>query len=302
VAISVEGRGSAESLLQEADRAMYHAKAGGGDDAEVFDEVLGLRVQQRSVTRRMIEAALSDGRVVAHYQPIIDLRTGGVVGFEALARITAVDGSLISPDAFIPGAEESGLIIPLDRHVLDLACRAIRDWAPPGIQPSVAVNMSARQFERGDLPEILRAELESTGLDPISLHLELTETAILDLRPDLLAQLGRITDLGIQVGLDDFGTGHASLTHLCRMPLTFVKIDQTFVQGLETGGNDERVVSAVIDLAANLGLRSIAEGVESTEQAERLRQLGCDEAQGYLFARPVTMSEVSSAMQGTAWA
>ena len=147
----------------------------------------------------------------------------------------------------------------------------------------------------------MRDGSSTTGLDPSSLHLELTETAIIDLHPDILRQLGRIRDLGVQIGLDDFGTGYASLTHLRRLPLTFVKIDQSFVQGLGTDREDERIVSAVVDLAANLGLRSIAEGVETEDQLDRLRELGCDQAQGYLFARPMPPREIPAALAHCAW-
>jgi EAL domain-containing protein (putative c-di-GMP-specific phosphodiesterase class I) len=161
----------------------------------------------------------------------------------------------------------------------------------------VAVNLSSRQFEPGDLAVLVRERLERTGLDPSRLHLELTETAVMDLHPDVLSQLRGIRDQGVEVGLDDFGTGYASLTHLRRLPLTFVKIDQSFVQGLGTDHEDEGIVSAVVDLAANLGLRSIAEGVETTDQLERLRELGCDQAQGYLFARPLPPDEVPRAIQ-----
>ncbi len=166
---------------------------------------------------------------------------------------------------------------------------------------TVAVNLSARQFEPGDLPAVVSATLAQTGLDPACLHLELTETAIIDLRPDILQQLGSIRDLGVQIGLDDFGTGYASLTHLRRLPVTFVKIDQTFVQGLGVDDEDERIVAAVVDLAANLGLRSIAEGVETDDQLDRLRELGCDQAQGYLFARPLPPSDVTAAIAHAAW-
>ena len=166
---------------------------------------------------------------------------------------------------------------------------------------TIAVNLSSRQFEPGDLPRIGRATLDQTGLDPSCLHFELTETAIIDLRPDILQQLGRIRDLGVQIGLDDFGTGYASLTHLRRLPVTFVKIDQSFVQGLGVDQEDERIVAAVVDLAANLGLRSIAEGVETDDQLVRLRELGCDQAQGYLFARPLPPNDVLTAIQHAAW-
>ena len=138
-------------------------------------------------------------------------------------------------------------------------------------------------------------------MDARHLHLELTETAIMDLGTETLEQLGHLRDLGVQIGLDDFGTGYASLTHLRRLPLTFVKIDQTFVRGLETDGEDQRIVSAVVDLAAHLGLRSIAEGVETRAQLDRLRQLGCDQAQGYLFARPMPDRDVATTIAHLAW-
>jgi EAL domain-containing protein (putative c-di-GMP-specific phosphodiesterase class I) len=166
---------------------------------------------------------------------------------------------------------------------------------------SVAVNLSAHQFEPGDLTTLVRERLEQTGLDPMCLHLELTETALMDLQPEVLQQLGHIRDLGVEIGLDDFGTGYASLTHLRRLPLSFVKIDQSFVQRLETDHEDERIVAAVVDLAANLGLRSIAEGVETKGQLDRLRQLGCDQAQGYLFAPPLPSSDVPTAIEHSAW-
>jgi diguanylate cyclase (GGDEF)-like protein len=304
IAVSVGGRGTAEILLNEADTAMYQAKSLGGGRAEVFDAALGRQVQQRSIARRMLQAALDDGRIVVHYQPVIDLSTGAVAGFEALARIAGHDGSILAPASFIPVAEDSGLVVPLGAQVLGLACQEARRWQPtehPDGRLTVAVNLASRQFERGDLTAIVQGRLEHTGLDPACLHLELTETAILDLHPDILRQLGRLRDLGVQIGLDDFGTGYASLTHLRRLPLTFVKIDQSFVQGLGSDQEDERIVSAVVDLASNLGLRSIAEGVETNDQLDRLREFGCDQAQGYLFARPLPPNDVPTALQRSTW-
>jgi EAL domain-containing protein (putative c-di-GMP-specific phosphodiesterase class I) len=165
----------------------------------------------------------------------------------------------------------------------------------------VAVNVSARQFESGDLTSILRRTLEETGLDATRLHVEITETAIMNLRPDILKQLGEIRELGVEIGLDDFGTGYASLSHLRRLPLSFVKIDQSFVQGLGTDEGDERIVSAVVDLAANLGLRSIAEGIETKDQLDRVRAFGCDQAQGYLFARPLAPNDLPTAIHDETW-
>jgi len=303
ISVSVGGRGTAETLLKEADTAMSQAKSRGGGHAEVFDAVLGRQVQQRSIAQNMLQSALDDRRIILYYQPVIDLPTGSVAGFEALARIVQRDGSLVSPAAFIPVAEHSG-VVPLGAQVLEMACREAPRWQPLGLPQrrlTVAVNLSSRQFQGGDLTADVRRTLEQTGLDPSCLHLELTETALIDLDPDFLAQLGRIGDLGVQIGLDDFGTGYASLIHLRRLPLTFVKIDQSFVQGLGTDQEDERIVAAVVDLAANLGLRSIAEGIETQHQLDRLRELGCDHAQGYLFSRPVPAGDIPTAIQRPAW-
>jgi predicted signal transduction protein with EAL and GGDEF domain len=299
IAVSVGGRGTAETLLHEADTAMYRAKSRGGARSEMFDAALGRQATERLRARSTLDAALDEQRVAVHFQPLIDLSSTQVTGFEALARIAERDGSMLPPGEFIPVAEDTGRVVPLGAKVLTLACEQAQRWQPPAIADrglTVAVNLSSRQFGCGDLSSVVNRTLEQTGLAPSCLHLEITETAIMDMHPDILRQLGRIRDLGVEMGLDDFGTGYASLTHLRRLPLSFVKIDQSFVQGLGTDDEDERIVSAVIDLAANLGLRSIAEGVETAEQRDRLRDLGCDQAQGYLFGRPMPSGEVPAAI------
>jgi diguanylate cyclase (GGDEF)-like protein len=300
ITVSVGGRGTAETLLHEADTAMYRAKSLGGGRAEMFDAALGRQAKQRASARRTLDAALDERRIAVHFQPLVNLSSGRIAGFEALARIAERDGSLLPPADFIPVAEDSGLVVPLGEQVLALACQEARGWQPAGVADrslTVAVNLSPRQFGPGDLTEIVQQTLERTGLAPSCLHLELTETAIMDLHPDILRQLERIRGLGVEVGLDDFGTGYASLTHLRRLPLSFVKIDQSFVQGLGIELEDARIVSAVVDLAANLGLRSIAEGVETAAQRDWLRDLGCDQAQGYLYARPMPSSRVPAAIR-----
>lgn len=301
IAVSTAGDGTAETLLKQADIAMYLAKSHGGGRAEVFDAALGRLASQRAESRRTLEAALDQHRVIAFYQPILDLATGRPAGFEALARITAADGSIVPPSEFIPIAEDTGLIVPLGAEILGLACHEACRWsdiAAGGREVSVAVNLSSRQFESGALPAAVRSHLRSSGVAPHRVHLELTETATIDLRPQVLSQLASIRELGVEIGLDDFGTGYGSLTHLRRLPLTFVKIDQSFVRGLGSSPEDERIVSAVVKLAANLGLRSIAEGVETAEQLAFLRNLGCDQVQGYLFARPMRPTDITSATFG----
>jgi diguanylate cyclase (GGDEF)-like protein len=303
IAVSIGGRGTAEILLNEADKAMYQAKSLGRGRVEVFDAALGRQVQRRSTAQRKLQSALDDRRVIAYYQPVVDLSSGHVVGFEALARIAEQDGSILPPIDFISVAEESGLVVPLGQQVLEMACEEIGHWAPSDSSAhlTIAVNLSARQFEPGDLTDVVHETLEHNGVDPENLHLELTETAIIDLRPEILHQLKLIRDLGVQIGLDDFGTGYASLTHLRSLPLSFVKIDQTFIHGIGQDQSDERIVAAVVDLAANLGLRSIAEGIETSDQLIRLRELGCDQGQGFLFARPLPPNDVSPALLNSAW-
>lgn len=300
ISVSVGGRGTAETLLHEADTAMYRAKSLGGGRAEMFDAALGRQARQRASAQKTLESALQERRIVIHFQPLVDLGSGRITGFEALARIAERDGSILPPAAFIPIAEDSGLVVPLGAHVLAQACEEARRWESAGIDAcrlTVAVNLSARQFGPGDLTEVVQHTLQRTGLAPSCLHLELTETAIMDLHPDIVRQLQQIRDLGVEMGLDDFGTGYASLTHLRRLPLSFVKLDQSFVQGLGTDQEDARIVAAVVDLAANLGLRSIAEGVETPVQHDLLRELGCDQGQGYLYARPMPASRVPAAIR-----
>lgn len=296
IAVSEAGRGDAELLIHEADTAMYHAKSLGGTRSTLFDGELALLVRERSATQATLKTALAEQRVVPHYQPIVDLASGAVAGFEALARLVESDGTISAPASFIAVAEVSGLVHAVGEQVLEQACVQACGWDATLHRDdlTVAVNVSSRQLDRGDLVDVVRAALDRTGLVPSRLHLELTETAIMDLHPDILRQLSEVRSLGVQVGLDDFGTGYASLTHLRRLPLDFVKVDRSFVQGLGSDTGDERIVSAVIDLARNLGLRSIGEGVETVDQLDRLRALGCDQAQGYLFARPAAPGDLSA--------
>jgi diguanylate cyclase (GGDEF)-like protein len=297
VSVSAGGRGTSETLIQEADNAMYQAKFLGKGRVELFDDTLRLQMEERISAQRSLQSALDENRIIAYYQPIIDLSNGSVAGFEALARLVDRDGSILAPATFMPIAEDSGLVVPLGSQVLGMACGTAGRWGSVGrsVDPlSVAVNISGRQFESGELPSIVQAALRQTGLAPEQLHLELIETAIIDLHPDILNQLRVIRDFGVEIGLDDFGTGYASLTHLRQLPLTFVKIDRSFVEGLETDREAVGIVSAVIDLAANLGLRSIAEGIETPHQLHRLQELGCDQAQGYLFARPMAPDDAAN--------
>jgi diguanylate cyclase (GGDEF)-like protein len=295
VTVTETGESTPELMLTEADAAMYVAKSLGGGRVEVFGPALQERVLERAATHRNLQSALAEDRVTAHFQPIIGLQDGAVVGFEALARITQMDGSILQPAAFVPFSEENGLIIPLGERILNFACEQASNWpkAEPALEGrSIAVNLSGRQFDSGKLPGLVREALDRSGLDPTLLHLELTETSVIDLRPDVIDQLTQIREMGVELGLDDFGTGYASLTHLRRLPLTFVKIDRSFVSGLGVERGDSGIVAAVVEIASVLELRSIAEGVETEDQCARLKAMGCDQAQGFLYARPHPASEV----------
>lgn len=297
VTTSVAGRGDAELLLHEADNAMYQAKSLGGARVALFDPTVTPLSSQRDGVQSMIQSALDDRRLTAHYQTIIDLPGGAVAGYEALARILSLDGKVLHPAAFIDVAESSGQIMPLGVQMLHLACREASLWRSDATAPApiVAVNLSGQQFEGDHMDTVVSEALDRSGLLPSRLHLELTETAIIDMYPGTLRQLKAIADMGVQIGLDDFGTGYASLSHLRRLPVSFVKIDQSFVQGIDINHEDEWVVSAVAQLAANLGLTSIAEGVETSVQLERLCEMGCDQAQGYLIARPMPAADLPPA-------
>jgi diguanylate cyclase (GGDEF)-like protein len=294
ISVSGSGQATAESMLREADAAMYHAKSLGRNRIELFDAVLSRRVLERAATEEYLRQAIDEHRVVPYYQPIVDLRTGYVAGYEALARITSTGEAVLSPDAFISVAEECGLVVPLGAQMLAAACRDAKQWEAEALvlsAPTVAVNLSPRQLVGDDLADQITEVLDENALAPNHLHLEITESALMEIRPEVIRQLNRVRDLGVEIGLDDFGTGYASLTHLRRLPVTFVKVDRSLIARLGQDIQDERVVAAVVELAANLRLRSIAEGIETPQQLDRLRELGCDHAQGYLFARPAPTAD-----------
>jgi diguanylate cyclase (GGDEF)-like protein len=297
ISVSGAGQATAESMLKEADAAMYHAKSLGRNRAELYDAELSRRVIKRAATEEYLRQAIDEHRVVPYYQPIVDLRTGHVAGYEALARIIRTGANILSPDEFISVAEECGLVVPLGAQMLAAACRDAQRWGAEALVPSaptVSVNLSPRQLQGTKLAAQISVVLAESALAPTFLHLEITESALMELRPEVVRQLNRVRDLGVEIGLDDFGTGYASLTHLRRLPVTFVKVDRSFISRLGEDVQDEQIVAAVIELAANLGLRSIAEGLETPQQLDRLRELGCDHAQGYLFARPAPTTEAQT--------
>jgi diguanylate cyclase (GGDEF)-like protein len=282
-----------EDLIAEADAAMYRAKQLGRARCEVYSEQLGASLRQRTELERALRHAPARDELRLHYQPEVDLRSGRVVGVEALVRWQREDG-IVMPADFIPVAEETGLIVPLGAWVLDEALRQARMWQGDdsiGDAPWMSVNLSVRQLADPDIMARVAATLARHDTDPARLLLEVTESVILDDVEAGLTVLTQLKQLGTEIAIDDFGTGYASLSYLRRFPASAVKIDRSFIATLD----DDRtraIVTAMIELAHALELTAIAEGIETAEQLELLRELGCDLGQGYYFARPEAADEV----------
>ena len=234
-----------------------------------------------------------------HYQPILDLTTGRVRHLEALVRWRHPDRGLLLPAEFVPIAEETGLIVPLGRAVLETACRDLAHWRrehPTLSEVSVSVNISGRQLADRGLVEDLEAVIASTGVEPESIVLEITESLLMDDVEFSHQTLARLKRLRVQLAVDDFGTGYSSLSYLRSFPVDLLKVDQSFVAGLGAEGGDEAIVAAIIRLAHTLGLEAVAEGVETPAQLARLRALGCNLAQGFYLARPMPASDAFASL------
>ncbi|MDX9836270.1 MAG: EAL domain-containing protein [Azoarcus sp.] len=276
-----------ETLLKRADIAMYQAKAAGRDAIRFFISEMNEQVQDRLMVEQALRHALENGELSVVYQPQICARTGHVIAAEALLRWTHPELGVVLPARFIPLAEELGLIEGIGEWVLRVACEQALAWHAAGTPLRVAVNVSARQFRSENLPERVAAILEVTGLKSELLELELTESMLMGKVDQAEAMLRRLKALGVTIALDDFGTGYSSFAYIQHFPIDTLKVDQTFVRAMLTGKSAVAIVSAIIALAHNLGMRVIAEGVEMESQRQQLVDLGCDELQGYLLGRPV---------------
>ncbi len=278
---------SAEHLLQDADVALYQAKAVGKDGYVLFESAMQTAAQDRIHLEMDLSEALDAGQLFLVYQPIVDLENQRVVGVEALLRWRHPTRGVIEPERFIPVAEESGLIVPVGRWVLLQACAQAAAWHQKHYPLGVSVNVSARQLERSEFIEEVRAALRDTGLDPATLTLEITETVLMR-KPEATARLlGELKMLGVCIAVDDFGTGYSSLAYLRRFPVDSLKIDRTFITGLPRSSEAHALAHTLIQLGKALGLQTLAEGVEGQGQVRELQREGCDLGQGFLFARPL---------------
>ena len=289
------GQEPPEALIRDADSALYRAKERGRGGYEIFDEVMRSRVIEHMQIENDLRRAIQRGELELHYQPVIKLGDGSIVALEALLRWRHPERGLVGPVGFIPVAEESRLIVPIGRWVIEQACRQAAAWQqlqPDSAPISIAVNLSARQIADPDLLSHIEGSVRANRIDPSSLWLELTETTLLDDTEFVERTLESLKGLGVRLVLDDFGVGFSSLGHLKRLPLSMIKLDRSFVENLAEGSHDAAIVRAVNEMADTIGIGVIAEGVETEQQVRMASALGCGFAQGFHFSEPVPVSHV----------
>jgi diguanylate cyclase (GGDEF)-like protein len=293
IAISNPAYAQAEDILRDADIAMYYAKER-SKNYVVFDQTMHARAVNLLQLETDLRHAVENDELVAYYQPIINLETMQLNGFEALMRWNHPERGLVPPYEFIPVAEETNYIVPLTLWMLQKSCRQLAEWqkrSPLNQHLMMSVNLSGKHFAQPDIVEQIRWILKETGVDPACLKLEITESAIMENAESTIAMLKSLRQLGVQLSIDDFGTGYSSLSYLHRFPIDLLKVDRSFVSTMEDGSENGEIVRTIIALAKTLKLSVVAEGIESIHQLHQLRILGCEYGQGYLFSRPVPAEE-----------
>jgi diguanylate cyclase (GGDEF)-like protein len=286
-----------QELLARADEAMYHAKQSGRNMFHLFDTQVTSFSRARLVIESELRRAIGNSELFLHYQPRVEIATDEVQSVEALLRWGHPARGTVMPGDFIAIAEDTGLILPIGEWVIREACRQARNWRNEGVScPRVAVNVSPQQFRQPTFCAMVRDALESNSLDPAMLEIELTEATLMTNAAKSVAMLEQLHELGVVLAIDDFGTGYSSMSYLQRFPIDYLKVDRSFVRDLDFNPNDVSIVRAVISLAHGLGLKVVAEGVESGEQLALLRRLGCDEYQGFFRSAAVAPGDVPSLM------
>lgn len=283
-----------EELLRDADLAMYRAKALGGGRYQLFDEEIRRQVSELLELETDLRRALHRGEFRVHYQSIVELDSSRIIGFEALVRWQHPVRGLLAPQEFLPVAEESGLIVDIGLWVLEEACRQMKEWhtlAPASRELSIAVNLSGRQLAQATILQDVRRILTRTGLPPRNLHLEITETVLIDRQKEVVTVLEELRELGVRICLDDFGTGYSSLSYLQDLPIDTLKIDRSFIHQLHAEGKGLEVVSTIFELGSRLQMSVVAEGIESGDQLKLLRTLRCRLGQGFSFSKPLRASD-----------
>ncbi|MEA2419414.1 MAG: hypothetical protein QOE60_1620 [Thermoleophilaceae bacterium] len=299
IALSTEATHDATELLRRADLAMYRAKAHGGNSSEFFDPAMDDQAAERLELVNALRRAVDRDELVVHYQPITDLETGEMRAAEALLRWNRSGRGLVAPLEFIPLAEETGLILPIGEWVLNAACAEAQAWLRSGLTDMpVTVNVSARQLLDSRFEAVVADALSATGLEAGRLVLEVTESVVMKNVETTIAKLDRISATGVRIALDDFGEGYSSLGQLRTLPIDILKIARPFVHELTEDDNDPALVRGIIELARSLGLRMVAEGIESPEQEAMLRAFGCPLGQGFLFARPLEPQQLHAMLAG----
>jgi diguanylate cyclase (GGDEF)-like protein len=281
-----------ETLLRNADISVYHAKDAGRNLFRFYDASMNTRMQENLQLVAGLRQGLARNEFVLHYQPVVDIHTGRMVGAEALIRWHSAEGGLVAPGQFIPAAEKSGLIVEIGEWVIREACRQMVVWQRAGHPAFVlAVNLSPVQFRRGNMESVIGSALSDTGLAPGCLELEVTESTLIQDSEKFIVSLQKLKSLGIRISIDDFGTGYSNLSYLQRFSIDKLKIDQSFVRRLLDGPQELAIVSAIIQIARSLDLTTTAEGIEDQATLEQLAGLGCTQGQGYLFAKPMPAAE-----------
>jgi diguanylate cyclase (GGDEF)-like protein len=301
VVLNTEDYDRSEDIIRDADAAMYHAKENGRAQFKIFDRKLIEKAQHLLQRETDLRKAIQNKEFINHYQPIVSLRTRSVVGFEALVRWNHPQLGLVYPDSFISIAEETGLIIPITRLVIQEACKDLKDWQEKvqHLQKlTMNINMSIKHFMQPGLLKDLNAIINDIGLPPDHIKLEITETALAEDMDKTVEQVHRLIDYGFQVVIDDFGTGYSSLSYLQRLPINTLKVDRSFVSEIENIANGNRnIVEAIISLAHRLDMIVVAEGVETLEQYAILLEMKCQFGQGFLFSKPVPGKKIDNLIE-----